>query len=256
VNRRMARRLARRWLAGFFVLLVMAFLLDATASAGPPFLTDDPDPVPFRHYEAYLFSTVDRSADSRVLQVPAFEFNIGAAPNLQLHLVAPCVSLHPGGAYGIGDVEAGAKYRFVAEASRRPEIGIFPMLELPTGDSQRGLGNGRTWARLPLWVQKSAGPWTTYGGAGYIINRAPGMKDAFFAGWLVQRQITKRLTLGTEVFHQTATSVDAGQETFVDGGGYFQIAEGLDLLFMSGHSATGESHVIGYLGLYYTWGRS
>jgi len=30
-----------------------------TAFAGPPFLTDDPEPVPFKHWEAYLFSAVD-----------------------------------------------------------------------------------------------------------------------------------------------------------------------------------------------------
>ncbi len=44
------------------------------------------------------------------------------------------------------------------------------MLELPTGSSRLGLGNGQVWARLPLWVQKSYGKWMTYGGAGYQIT--------------------------------------------------------------------------------------
>jgi len=34
--------------------------LPAAAVAGPPFLTDDPEPVPFRHYELYVFSPGDR----------------------------------------------------------------------------------------------------------------------------------------------------------------------------------------------------
>jgi hypothetical protein len=57
--------------------------------AGPPFRTDDPEPVPWRHYEAYVFSTVDPTSGVSSRALPAFEFNIGAAPNLQIHVVAP-----------------------------------------------------------------------------------------------------------------------------------------------------------------------
>jgi len=40
-----------------FIGIMLALV--ATAFAGPPFLTDDPEPVPFKHWELYLFSTVD-----------------------------------------------------------------------------------------------------------------------------------------------------------------------------------------------------
>ena len=30
----------------------------------------------------------------------------------------------------------------------------------------------------------------------------------------------------------------------------------LSLLFMLGHTITGERHTVGYLGLYYTWGKN
>ncbi len=44
-----------------FVLLFMGIIstFAVTTFAGPPFLTDDPEPVPFKHWEFYLFSTVD-----------------------------------------------------------------------------------------------------------------------------------------------------------------------------------------------------
>ena len=45
-------------------------------------------------------------------------------------------------------------------------IGTFTMFEIPTGSAARGLGVGKTWYKVPLWVQKSFGPWTTYGGGG------------------------------------------------------------------------------------------
>ena len=54
-----------------------------SAFCGPRFLTDDSQPVAFRHYEFYFFSTLDRSPDGYGVAVPAFEFNIGAASNLQ-----------------------------------------------------------------------------------------------------------------------------------------------------------------------------
>ncbi|MGA2963662.1 MAG: transporter [Candidatus Korobacteraceae bacterium] len=234
-----------------FLLLVFSC---TSAVAGPPFQTDDPEPVEYHHYEAYAFGTFDRASGSTLSELPAAEFNMGAAPNLQLHIIVPGAYLDPSGAYGIGDIELGAKYRFVQESGKRPQIGTFPLLELPTGDSRRGLGNGQVWARLPLWLQKSYGPWTTYGGAGYQINHAPGMKDSLFAGWLVQRQLNKRLTLGTEVYHQESQASGARQTTFVDPGGYYNFRENFSLLFMLGHTVTGERHTVGYLGLYWTWG--
>ncbi len=227
-----------------FARLLFAFTLLCSATgalAGPPFQTDDPEPVPYRHFEAYLFGTADRS-DVTTTAWPAFEFNAGFAPNLQFHIVVPVAGVSPDGSHGLGDIELGIKYRFVEETKVRPQIGAFPMLELPTGNASRGLGNGHLWARLPIWLQKSNGPWTTYGGGGYVINRAPGMKDAPFAGWLLQRQLSNRLTLGGEVFHQGAPSIDSRGSTLLDAGGYYTLRGTLSLLFMGGHSVAGEHH--------------
>jgi hypothetical protein len=224
--------------------------------AGPPFQTDDPVPVPYRHYEFYSFSTMDRAKDGTNVQIPAFEFNVGAAPNLQLHIIAPGMISAPDTGlteYGLGDMELGAKYRFFDEKGLRPQIGIFPLLELPTGNSKRGLGNGKLWARLPVWFQKGSGPWTVYGGAGYEINEAPGMQNSAFTGWLLQRDVGKKLTLGTEFYTQTAQLSGGRGSSFIDAGGYYYFTPNFQLLFMLGHTVSGESHVAGYWGLYWTW---
>jgi hypothetical protein len=145
----------------FILTFIAIIFIPAFAFAGPPFFTDDPEPVPFQHYEFYTFSTLDRSSGAYAVAGPAFEFNVGAAPNLQLHIVAPMAlsAADPGPTtYGIGDLELGAKFRFIQEKGSRPQFGVFPMLEAPTGDSRRNLGNGQSWAKLPLWVQKSWGP--------------------------------------------------------------------------------------------------
>ncbi len=62
----------------FAIFLVL--LLMPRAFAGPPFLTDDPEPVEYHHWEAYLFSTLDKADQNTYIQGPAVEVNTGAAP--------------------------------------------------------------------------------------------------------------------------------------------------------------------------------
>ncbi|PSH03776.1 MAG: transporter [Acidobacteria bacterium] len=237
-------------------LCIVAFTA-TPALAGPPFLTDDPEPVAYRHYEFYTFSTLDHSTGSYGIQLPAFEFNFGAAPNLQLHVVAPIALsvLDPEPAsYGIGDIELGGKYRFFKEKGRRPQVGIFPVIELPSGNSRRNLGNGQVWARLPLWVQKTWGAWTTNGGAGYTVNHAPGMRDHIFGGWQIQRKVNKKLTLGAEWYTAGRDTNVARAPQLINAGGFYNFNENFSLLFTAGHSVHGDSHTVAYLGLYWTWG--
>jgi hypothetical protein len=238
------------------LILGLSLILTARLCAGPPFLTDDPEPVDFRHWEAYLFTSGDTSDGDFVVQGPAVEFNYGAQPETQLHLIVPLSSVDGPGmpaVSGLGDIEFGIKYRFVRGTNEWPQIGIFPLVELPTGDASRGLGNGRTWFRLPLWVQKSWGPWTTYGGGGAVFNPAPGQRDYPFGGWLVQRNFGKHLTLGGEIFAQGAdTNNDKGFAALNFGGSY-NVNEHFSLLFSAGHSVAGDSHTLWYFGLYETW---
>jgi len=174
------------------------------AWAGPPFLTDDPEPVDLHHWEIYgAFQwTWEHGAATGTL--PHVEVNYGAAPELQLHVIAPAVlawKSGPGAQYGPGDVELGAKLRFVDETTWRPQIGTFPLIELPIGSATRGTGTGELQVLLPIWLQKSFGRFTTYGGGGVLLS--PSGHHAVVLGWLLQRQLVDWLTLGVEV-HYTA----------------------------------------------------
>ena len=161
---------------------------------------------------------------------------------------------------GLGDIETGVKYRFVQETKRRPMIGTFVMFELPTGSATKGLGVGSTWFKVPIWVQKSFGPWTTYGGGGAtLFNHVDGYRNFPYAGWLLQRDIGKKLTLGTEVFYHGPEGLAAPQTraaTLLDFGGYYKFKDpGFQLLFAYGHSIAGQSENYAYVGLYWTWGK-
>lgn len=227
--------------------------------AGPPFQTDDPEPVPYRHFEMYAFGLSNSStASGTALAFPSYEMNYGVVPNVQLHLVVPVVASFPpnGDAvnYGIGDTELGVKVRFVKETKLLPEVGIFPFVELPSGSEAKGLGVGATWYRLPLWIQKSWGPWTSYGGGGETLVPVEGSRNFPFAGLLVQRQVNKKLILGSELFGHGSTAADAGSSTLLDVGGVYEFKEGLDLLFAGGHSIAGQRETYAYLSLYWIWG--
>ncbi len=116
----------------------------------------------------------------------------------------------------------------------RPEIGVFPLVEIPTGDADRGLGAGKTQVYLPIWIQKDFGRWTSYGGGGYWINPGAGRRDYWFAGWLLQRQVSERLALGGELFHQTASTSLGGDSTGFNLGGVYDLSEHYHLLFSAG----------------------
>jgi hypothetical protein len=186
--------------------LALAGLLVANqAWAGPPFLTDDPEPVEVKHWEFYAASqwSVKRHATSGTL--PHIEANYGALPGLQLHAIVPAAFTWSSGnaaRYGVGDIELGAKLRFVDEVDGewRPQVGIFPLLILPTGSKKRGLGEGAVQALLPVWIQKSFGPWTTYGGGG--LHLAPD-DSAIVFGWLLQRAFSDQIAIGAEAFVTT-----------------------------------------------------
>lgn len=199
----------------------MVALIPEAATAGPPFRTDDPEPVDYQHYEFYTFTTGTHVSGDTSGFGPAWEFNYGLIPQGQLHIVAPLAFDSPGGGpsqLGYGDTELGFKYRFIQEDKNgaTPMVGVFPSVEISTGDQARDLGAGHVRAFFPVWVQKNLGnDWLTYGGGGYWINHGGGTNDQdyWFFGWLLQKQVTKQLMIGGELFHQTADTVGGKDST-------------------------------------------
>jgi len=252
-----------------FVLMLSAIGL--RAQAGPPFQTDDPTPVDLGHYEAYVFGTIDGTPVELDPVGPAFEFNWGAIPNIQLHAILPLGSVTPlnspvyapsgtgPSAYGLTDMELGFKYGFIKQTKHRPQIGSFTMFEIPTGNYDKGLGVGHVWYKLPIWVEKEFGPWSLVGGVGYAVVPQKDYRNYLYGGYLVKREINKRLELSVEVFSHAREGTAAAQtesSTLIDAGGYYHFkSPGLQLLFAYGHSVAGQTENYGYLGLYKTWGK-
>jgi len=252
-------------------LLMMLVAQGLRAQAGPPFQTDDPTPVDLGHYEAYVFGTVDGTPVEIDQTGPAFEFNWGAIPNVQLHAILPFGAVLPSNnpiyfpsgtgssAYGLTDMEIGVKYGFIKQTKHRPQIGSFTMFEIPTGSYSRGLGAGRVWYKLPIWAAKDIGPWSLCGGLGYAVVPQTQFRNFFYGGFLVKRVVSKKLELSAEVFSHAREGFATAQtqsSTMIDAGGYYHFkSPGLQLLFAYGHSIAGQTENYGYLGLYKTWGK-
>ena len=238
-------------------LLYLFAIAPSTVWAGPPFITDDPEPVEYRHGEFYISSIYANNKDGKAGTAPHFEANYGIVPEVQLHLLLPLAFAHPNGGpatYGIGDIEAGVKFRFIQESGIIPQVGIFPLVHIPTGDSGRGLGGGHVPVFLPLWLQKSLGPWTTYGGGGYWVNPGAGNKDFWQFGWLGQREITKTISLGAELFYFGKDTTDGRDRTGYTIGGIINLNEAHHILVSAGSDIAGNNRFSAYLGYQWTFG--
>jgi hypothetical protein len=215
-------------------------LTPTAANAGPPYRTDDPEPTPLGHYEFYTFSTGTVVRDDTSGSLPGFELNYGLIPNGQLTIDASVAFDSPSddsAQFGFGDVPVSFKYRFIQEDQHgwRPQVAVFPLIQLPSGDQSRGLGAGHVLGFLPIWAQKSFGKWTVDAGGGYWINQGGGGdKNFWFSGVLVQRKVTDRLSVGGEIFHQTADTVDGDDSTGFDFGAIYDFNEHDHFVFSAG----------------------
>ena len=239
--------------------IIMTLCCRAPAWAGPPYVTDDPEPVDPGHWEVYGFSGGAHGHGGTTGLGPSLEVNYGAAPGLQLHFIGGLAYDDPPDApfhMGVSDTELGAKLRFVDpdKDDWYPQLGIFPLVEIPTGNAARGLGAGYWDEFLPLWVQKDWDKWTTYGGGGYWINPGPGNRNYWFFGWLLQRQVTDDLSIGAELFHQTSNIVGRDGSSGFNVGGVYDFSGDYHLLVSAGRGGIAyavDGPAVGYPTTYY-----
>lgn len=226
--------------------------------AGPPFITDDPEPVDYRHFETYLaYETVKTQGGS--VSAPLFELNYGAMPDVQVSVTLPYVfNSVPGQVTqkGMGDVVLGVKYRVLQETADQPMISVYPIYIPPTGNAAKGLGNGGAQLFLPVWLQKRWGNWLGYGGGGYWINRAPGAGRHWYFGWTLMNDVTERLAVGGEVFHATDQRPVDNASTGFNVGAIYKLDGNNRVLFSAGRGLSelrAQNTTTGYVAYSLSW---
>jgi len=131
---------------------------------------------------------------------------------------------------------------------------------MPTGSATKGLGVGKVWYKLPLWIQKNSGKWLFDGGGGYQLVKQAGFRSFPYTGWLVKKELNERLELGAEIFAHGREGLAAAQterSAMIDVGGYYHFKHNTNeqFLFCYGHSIAGQTENYAYAGMYWTWGK-
>ncbi|MGF6851477.1 hypothetical protein OKW29_000363 [Paraburkholderia sp. CI3] len=225
--------------------------------AGPPFVTDDPEPVEYRHFEFIPALEGQHRHGEQSGALPSAELNYGLLPDLQVGVKAAMAFDHQAGDglhYGFGDTELGIKYRFMSEdeAGWRPQASFAPSVTLASGDARRGLGDGHKRFVLPLWLEKSFGEWTTYGGGGYVLHKHGADKNFWIAGWALLRKVSDKLQVGGELFYNGAVSTTEPSSVGMNIGAVYDVAKNMSILAAAGRGITHarETNVLSYfLGL-------
>jgi hypothetical protein len=230
----------------------VGLLLSIVSSrAGPPFVTDDPEPPPPGGWEINVPFIVERTPGTTEMDAPLFDLNYGL-PNLQLKLEIPVAVVDrddSGTVAGPGDLLLGVKWRVFNDERAQVQLSVYPQLLVPTGDASRGLGEGRAAFVLPLLAQRNWDKWTIYGNVGFWWQSAHESRNYFYAGAVIEREITDRLELGLELFGNSPKERGAQSDVGFNIGGTLKLRDHLNLLFSGGRDITGATTAMGYVGL-------
>lgn len=220
--------------------VVLVAITASLVQAQQPFVTDDTDTTPKRHFHFEFsneFDVLQTSSFPNLKQNTAdFELDYGLLDNLEVGIEVPVLTLlnarntFPLRANGIGDTNISLKYNFLKERehSRRPALALTFNVELPTGDVKRQLGSGLADFSVNGVIQKSLAKQTTLrlnGGILFSGNDTTGVVGiktrgtVFTGGGSLVKQFTPKLDLGFEV-------TGAVTKTFLLGKGQLQAQVG------------------------------
>ena len=85
------------------------------------------------------------------------------------------------------------------------------------------------------------------------INPGAGNKNWVFVGWELQRDLSEMLTLGAEVFYQTADAVDGADSVGFNVGVIVSLDKNNHILCSVGRDFRGEARFTSYLGYQWTF---
>jgi hypothetical protein len=244
----------RRLFLRFAPMAVIA--MPASALAGPPYVSDDPQPTDRGRFEIYLFNQHTATRDGGA-GAYGIDFNYGAAPELQLTAVLPLAYERPAGAphaTAVGNVELAAKVRFIHGEDEGWNVALFPRVVLPS--ASRRVGEQHASVLLPLWLERDWGPWSTFGGGGCAIHRGDGDRDFCLVSWALARQILPALQLGVEAFHRTPDSRGARAATGFNVGIHYDLTPNFHVVASAGsgiQNAAATNRTSWYLALLMTY---
>jgi hypothetical protein len=228
-----------RLAAALAALLAPAAVLfaPAAARAGPPYITDDPQPTDPGHWEVYDY-VLGVEAPGALAGEAGFDINYGAAKDVQLTAVLPLGYSARGYSLsgfdaGAGTIELAVKMKLLHQSddSWLPDASFFPRVFAPT-EAKFGPGRPNLW--LPVWAEKDFGPWSVFGGGGYQLDPGPGAQDFWQGGIALTRSFGEKASLGAELWRQGNDTPGAGAFTAVNLGATWKLTRYWSLIGSAG----------------------
>jgi hypothetical protein len=239
----MSARLNNPSVASFLFLLISFLVFCSDCMGQQPFITDDADVTPRRHFHFEFineFDVLQRSLSPSLKQNTAdFELDYGLFEGVEIGVELPIITIFNARSSilrrptGIGDTNLSLKYNFLTERehSRRPALAVALNLELPTGSVEKQLGSGLADFYMNGILQKSLSKKTKLrlnGGILFSGNETTGVVGiatrgtVFTGGASLVHQFTSKLDLGIEVTgaETRSFSLGKGQLQAMIGGNY------------------------------------
>jgi hypothetical protein len=158
---------------------IAALLLGSTllypAYAAHPLVTEDTGTQDQGNSQLETNTDFSLANDGSDTRSAALTYSYGALKNLDIFVNTPLTLSAPS---GINDVSLGAKWRFYENGPA--SLAFKPELLMPSGNADKGLGNGRASASLSLVGSYDAAPWAWHANLAVNINhyRLPADQDA------------------------------------------------------------------------------
>lgn len=212
-----------------------ALLASVPCFAAHPLGTEDPGTVPPLNLQVEVTGEYYHTAGEGNEIDPGISLTTGILSNLDLTLGAGYGILDPEEGSvekGFGDLKLAAKWNFLKEKGNLPGLALKLGMTLPTGDENKGLGNGGYDASGNLIAGKAVGPVNLYINLGYtrVDKVAEGRKKNICAASLAgEWDIAESLALVGEVLYGSTGADGEDPPVAVTAGLIWEIADTLSI---------------------------
>ncbi len=230
----------------FLMFLGAALMLPAKAAfAAHPLVTDDAGTEGRGNFLLELtveYAYDDEAGSEETGAEAAVSFAAGLTDSLDVVLGLPYgySRTEEGGAVtseedGVSDLSVELKWRFYEGDGLG--LALKPGVTLPTGDDEKGLGNGRPSYSIALIASKETGHWAFHVNLGYARNEfalaseeAANRQDIWHASVAAEAGVSDRLTVVGNIGIETNPDrASATHPAFVLGGVIYSVTESMNI---------------------------
>ncbi len=230
------------------VAFAVLFALAGKANAAHPLITDDTGTqgkgkVQLEIVGEYGHDKEDGATTNSfvVPTIPVLSYGIANTADLVLSISDQRIETKQDGVTtterGISDASIQVKWRFYEKDGL--SFAVKPGVTLPTGDENKGLGNGRVSYSMFFITTKEIAPWAFHLNLGYIRNEYKlqadedaNVKDIWHVSLASQVEVVKNLKAVADIgMERNSDKTSDTNPAFILGGFIYSITENLDVDF-------------------------